>query len=116
MTKIASPAIERQPRESNDHFAVRVAAAKGILPAAPDFSKDTHRAWRKALANIESLVKARDLKGLKADPMQPASSSRVILCRYRDNAIAALEVKAARKAPAKAKAPARKAAKGKAKG
>jgi hypothetical protein len=93
--------LDRRPAERAEHFAARVDASKGKLPVEPDFSADTHRAYRKRLAAITAMIKARDVKGLQADETQPVSSSRVILCRYRDNAIAALQAKAA-KAPAKA--------------
>lgn len=110
MTKIASKAativsLDRRPAERAEHFQARLDAAKGKLPAEPDFSADTHRAYRKRLTAITAMIKARDVKGLQADETQPVSSSRVILCRYRDNAIAALQARAA-KAPAK-KAPAK---------
>lgn len=71
-------------------------AAAGIIPAAPDFSKDTHKSWRKRLAAIIAMIEAGDIAGLKADTTEPKSSSRAILCRFRDLAIIALEAKAAK--------------------
>lgn len=69
-------------------------AAKGILPKAPDMSAPNHKSWLKRLAAIEALVKAKDVKALRADDLQPKSSSRVLICRYRNAAIVALEAKA----------------------
>lgn len=76
-------------------------AERGILPTAPDFTADTHKRFRKVLAQLVDFAAAGNLKGLKADTTQPLSSSRVSLCRYRDLAITALEAqrKAAKAAP-----------------
>jgi hypothetical protein len=90
------PRLHARTREAMD------AAAQGIIPAAPDFSKPTHSAWRKKLAEIVAMVEAKDIAGLKANGVQPLSSSRIQLCRYRDAAILALEAQAAQAAAAEA--------------
>jgi hypothetical protein len=82
---------------SAKHAAARIAAERGEIPAAPDFSADTHKSWRKALDQIVALVKTSDIAGLEANTIQPASSSRVALCRYRDLAIIALKARACAK-------------------
>lgn len=78
---------------------VMEAAAKGVLPQAPDFSKPTHKAFVKKLAALVALVEAGDLDGVRAYPethnVQPISSSRVAILRYQQAALAALEAQAA---------------------
>ncbi|WP_198378279.1 hypothetical protein [Neoroseomonas rubea] len=69
------------------------AAAEGVVPSPPDFSAATHKPHRKRLAEVIALVEAGDLEGLRANSVQPISSSRVALCRYRDAAIVALEAR-----------------------
>lgn len=103
----AAPKAPKAPKQPNVRHLEAEAAKLGKLPTAPDFSKPTHQRWAKRLGEIVAMVKARDVKGLKADKTQPLSSSRVMLCRYRDNAITALTVKAGKAAKA---APAKKAA------
>lgn len=71
--------------------AVEAAAAAGKLPAAPDFSAETHKPFRKKLADVVALVEAADIEGLKAYPIEPKSSSRKAICRYRDLAVIALQ-------------------------
>lgn len=69
-------------------------AAKGILPAPPDFSAATHARFRGRLAKLIALAEAGNLEGLKAIEIKPYSSSRKALARYRDLCIAALEARA----------------------
>lgn len=66
------------------------AAAKGKLPAAPDFTAATHAPYRKKLAALVELAKAGDAKGLKAVAINPTSSSPKALARYRDLCLVAL--------------------------
>jgi hypothetical protein len=83
------------PKGPRQHAATREMmerAAQGKMPAAPDFSAPTHKSWR--MDAIVAAAKAGNIKALRADATEPKSSSRVILCRYRDAAIAALEAKA----------------------
>jgi hypothetical protein len=103
--KPAKPAEAIEPLKYRGVWAeVAEAAAKGKVPATPDFTKPTHAGYRKRLANLVALVAAGDLPGLAAADMQPpASSSRLALWRYRDLAMIALRAQAAAgKAKAKA--------------
>ena len=68
-------------------------AAAGILPLVPDFTAQTHRSYRKKLLEVVALVQASDIEGLKAYKMEPKSSSRKAICKYRDLAITALEAR-----------------------
>lgn len=103
--------------DTNTH---RAAAMRGTLPPVPDFSADTHSGYRGKLAEVVALVDAGDIQGLLANDIEPKSSSRAAICRYRDIAIVALQAMAANKAAradkkaAKAATPA-KAPKGKGK-
>jgi hypothetical protein len=65
-------------------------AEAGILPAAPDFSANTHKPFRKKLADLVGLVAAKDLAGLKAYAINPVSSSPKALDKYRNLAVIAL--------------------------
>lgn len=69
------------------------AAEKGVLPTPPDFTAETHKRHRKALDELKALVEAHDIAGLEAHPVQPLSSSRVALDRYRNLAVVALKAK-----------------------
>lgn len=92
--KAAQPAKVKEPTEKEKR---ELAAAAGELPETPDFSKDTHKPFRKKLAAIVAMIEANDIAALKAETTEPKSSSRNILCRYRDLAIIALEAQAAAK-------------------
>ena len=94
--KPAKAPKEKQPgKRAAARAEAEAAAQRGELPTAPDFSTPTHKAWRKKLDAIVAMVDAGDLAGLKAETTEPKSSSRVMLCRYRDLAIMALEARAA---------------------
>lgn len=69
-------------------------AAHGIVPPAPDFSADTHKPFRKKLAEVQALVEAGDVTGLRNYPINPVSSSPKAIDRYRRYAIEALEAQA----------------------
>lgn len=69
-------------------------AQAGKLPAPPDFSAETHTRFRPKLAELVALVKAKDIKALKAYPIKPISTSPKALDRYRNLAVMALEAKA----------------------
>jgi hypothetical protein len=71
--------------------AMMEAARQGTLPAAPDFSAETHKRWRPKLATLTELVAARDLEGLRNFVIKPISTSPKALARYRDAAVAAIE-------------------------
>lgn len=71
------------------------AASRGKMPAAPDFSKPTHKAYRKKLDEVVALVKAKDVAALKAVAIRTSGSSGKALDRFRQMAVAALEAKGA---------------------
>lgn len=72
---------------------VRDAAARGVLPQAPDFSADTHRYYRAKLAQLVALVQAGDLAAVIAYEINPISSSRKAMHRYRELAVMALQAR-----------------------
>ncbi len=75
--------------------AVEIAAAAGKLPPAPDFSAATHKRFVPVLDRLVAMVKAKDVAGLKAEKINPVSSSPKALDRYRNLAVIALEAQAA---------------------
>lgn len=87
------PKGERAPTGKRAEIAEK--AAKGIVPAAPDFSAATHSRFRKPLAEVVALIEAKDIKGLKAFPIKPISSSPKALDKFRNLAVVALEAQAA---------------------
>lgn len=70
------------------------AAQRGELPAAPDFSAETHKRFRGKLAQLVALAEAGDAAGLKAVEIKPYSSSPKAMARYRDLALVAIEARA----------------------
>ncbi len=68
-------------------------AMAGKLPAAPDFSADTHKRFRPLLAELVALAKKRDVAGLKKYKINPISSSPKAMARYRDLCVMALSAK-----------------------
>lgn len=86
-------AMERakRPMALGKRAAVIEAARAGILPQAPDFSAETHRRFRKRLDEIVAMAEARDIQGLRAVEIEPISSSRKAMVKYRDLAVLALE-------------------------
>ncbi len=70
-------------------------AASGILPAAPDFSAETHKPYRKKLGALVALAETGDVDGLRAFPINPVSSSPKALDKYRRLAITAIEARRA---------------------
>jgi hypothetical protein len=87
----SGPAIRMVGRNK----AALEAAANGILPEPPDMSAPSHAPFLKALKRITALVERGALDELMADTMKPKSSSRVMICRYRDFCIQALKVQRA---------------------
>lgn len=76
-------------------LAQKIADAEaGKIPKAPDFTAETHKRFRPRLAELEALVKAGDIKGLKAFEINPISTSPKAMDRYRNLAIAALSARA----------------------
>jgi hypothetical protein len=102
----AAPKAEKPARADKPlgrRAQIEADAANGILPAAPDFSAATHARFRKKLDEVVALVAAADIKGLKAYPINPLSSSPKALDKYRNLAVTTLEAqKAAAKKAAKA--------------
>jgi len=76
-----------------DWTGAEEAAKRGVVPSAPDFSANTHHYYRPALAEVEKLVKARDLKGLKSHRVHGTCSSPQAIKKYQRIAILALENK-----------------------
>lgn len=66
-------------------------AKGGKMPKAPDFSADTHKPFRKIMAAVIAAAISGDIKALKAVKVEPKSSSRKIVARYRDLCILALK-------------------------
>jgi hypothetical protein len=98
--KAAKPAREpKAAKPLSPRAQIEADAAKGKLPKAPDFTAETHKRFRPLLAEVEALVKAKDIAGLKAVKIDPASSSRRAVDRYRNLAVIALEAKATKAAP-----------------
>lgn len=85
----------KKPAKSGryDWAAAEEAAKAGKVPTTPDFSANTHKCYRPRLAEIEKLVKAKNVKALKAmkDSDFRNDGSPLIMNRYRKLAIKALE-------------------------
>lgn len=93
----AAKAVKPAPASkaaSGKRADVLAAAERGEIPAVPDFTADTHKRFRPALADVVAMVEAGNIAGLKANKIEPLSSSRAAICRYRDLAIVALKAKA----------------------
>jgi hypothetical protein len=84
----------KSERPLGQRAAMLAAAEAGKLPAAPDFSARTHERFRNKLAEVVALVKAGDVRKLKAFEINPVSSSPKAIARYRDLAVIALSAKA----------------------
>jgi len=94
-TEKAAPKRKPTDRARYDWNGAREAAATGTIPAAPDFSANTHRCYRPLLAEVEKLVKAKDLAGLQAYRVKGSSTSPAAVKRYREIALVALKAKKA---------------------
>jgi hypothetical protein len=102
----AKPA--RKPRAAKAEAAPKVgkraeimeAAKSGKLPAAPDFSAETHKRFRAKLAQIVAAAEAGDIKALRAFEINPVSSSPKAMAKYRDLAVIALESRTGKTAAA----------------
>lgn len=73
--------------------AIEEAARRGELPAIPDFSAATHARFRRKLDEVVALVRAGNIKGLKAFEIKPVSSSPKAIDRYRNLAVLALQAR-----------------------
>ncbi|MCX5513375.1 hypothetical protein C3941_00135 [Kaistia algarum] len=92
---IAEPA-KAPNAASGGRRAAAEAAQRGELPTPPDFTAETHKRFRPKLARLVEMAKAGDIAALRAEPINPVSSSPKAMERYRDLAVTALEVRAAR--------------------
>jgi hypothetical protein len=81
-------------RPAGKRAVIEAAAREGKLPDPPDFSAETHKRFRKKLASVIELAKAKDLKGLRTFEINPISSSPKAIARYRDLCIIALQAQA----------------------
>lgn len=88
----AAPKAEKAPGK---RAAILEAAQRGVLPAAPDFSADTHKRFRAKLAEVVAAAEAGDLTALRAFEIKPVSSSPKAIAKYRDLCVIALEARAA---------------------
>lgn len=91
---VQAPKAAKAARRVSKKAQVLEAAMAGRLPTTPDFSANTHKAYRGKLATLVSLVEAGDLEALKAFPINPYSTSPKALNKYRNLAVLALEAKA----------------------
>jgi hypothetical protein len=87
----AQPAPEKG---GGKRAAALAAAQRGEIPSAPDFSAETHKRFRAKLAEVEALVEAGDIAGLKTFEINPVSTSPKAIARFRDLAVIALEARA----------------------
>lgn len=96
--KVANPAkattAAPEKPAGGKRAAVEAAAREGKLPTPPDFSAPTHARYRNKLSEVIALVKARDVKALKAFEINPISTSPKAIDRYRNLAVIALEAAA----------------------
>lgn len=92
--KAASPEPEKKARRNPKYEAALEAAQKGILPEPPNFEAETHRPYRKRLAELVEMAKAGDLAGLRAAKINPISTSPKAMDRFRNLAVVALEARA----------------------
>jgi hypothetical protein len=82
-------------RSMYDWKGEKEAAAKGKIPSPPDFSANTHRVYRPALAEVVELVQKKDLDGLLKHRVEGTCSSPKAIKRYREIALIALKAKQA---------------------
>lgn len=87
----ASREAAKPEKPAGKRAAALEAAQRGEVPAAPDFSANTHKPHRKKLADVVALVEAGDIAALKAFHINPVSSSPKAIAKYRDLAVIALE-------------------------
>ncbi len=92
----AAPAPKAEPAKpakapAGQRAKIAADAANGIVPAAPDFSAETHKRFRPKLAQVVALVAAKDIAGLEAFEINPVSSSPKAIAKFRDLAVIALK-------------------------
>lgn len=93
------PAAEEEPKATihpqvGKRQAILDQAQTGVLPPAPDFSKQTHSRFRAKLAQIVALAEAGDIAALLAFEINPVSSSPKAMARYRDLCVIAITARA----------------------
>lgn len=88
LAKLTAPA-----KSLGKRAAVLAAAQAGKLPAPLDFSAATHARYRDDAKELVALAKAGNIEALKRLTIEPKSSSRQALARYRDLALIALEAR-----------------------
>lgn len=95
--KAASPVLGKPLKPADYHrydwHAAEAKAAKGIVPAAPDFSANTHRYKRPIMEAVAKAARAHDLKALEAIKVKGTSTSPRAIKRYQALCIKALKVK-----------------------
>lgn len=89
----AAPKRKKGERAKYDWSGARERAEKGTIPACPDFSANTHKSYRPALAEVYALVKAGDLAGLQAYRVKGSSTSPNAIKKFREIALIALKAK-----------------------
>jgi hypothetical protein len=94
--RAAKPAAAADATKKARRSAAEESAKDGKLPTPPDFSAETHSRFRGKLDKLAAMVKAKDIAGLKAESINPVSSSPKALDRYRNHAVIALEARAAK--------------------
>ncbi len=92
--KAASKKTATAAPATGKRTAIVAEAKAGNLPTPPDFSAETHKPYRKKLAEVVALVEAKNVKALKAMQIPTYSSSPKAIARYRDLAITAIEAAA----------------------
>lgn len=93
----SAPAQAPAAAPKGKRAAEQAAAEAGTIPAAPDFSAETHKRFRGKLAELVALVEAGDVEKLEAYPINPVSSSPKALDKFRKLAVIALKAQAAAK-------------------
>lgn len=88
-----APKKAKAAKATGKRAAILEAAQRGELPAAPDFSAETHKRFRPKLAQVVAAAEAGDLAALKAFEINPVSSSPKAIAKYRDLCVVALEAR-----------------------
>lgn len=88
------PAKEKAAKPTGKRAEILMAAQAGILPPEPDFSAPTHARFRAQLARLIDMAKSGDIEGMKAEKINPISSSPKAMDKYRTLAITAIEARA----------------------
>lgn len=97
--KAKAPAKKAEAKTNGNgggrHAEAFASAELGKLPEAPKFpAKAAYKPFVAKLGELQGFVKAGDIAGLKSYPLNPSSTSRKKLDRYRNLAIISLQAKA----------------------